>query len=144
MGKINVKLHLLVASKYRKPLSRKKNNCIFTHKKQHEIYIFFINFLINSMKKALLSLAVGLIALTANAQGITSVGANIPVVPSWKYSPDEEWTAMCYAYQTGTAYNFNGQDLFLCHGYSVELKGASVLIQKEIRWTDDGWPWCNK
>ena len=61
------------------------------------------------MKKALLSLAVGLLALTANAQGITSVGANIPVVPSWKYSPDEEWTAMCYAYQTGTAYNFNGQ-----------------------------------
>ena len=43
-----------------------------------------------------------------------------------------------------SAYNFNGQDLFLCHGYSVGLKGASVLIQKEIRWTDDGWPWCNK
>ncbi|MBQ6085870.1 MAG: hypothetical protein IJK94_05170 [Bacteroidaceae bacterium] len=73
------------------------------------------------MKKALLSLAVGLLALTANAQGITSVGANIPVVPSWKYSPDEEWTAMCYAYQTGTAYTYKGQ------GENTENENYNVI-----------------
>lgn len=38
------------------------------------------------------------------------------------------------------AYSFDGKDLFICHGYSIELKGTSVLVQKNILWTDDGWP----
>ncbi len=38
------------------------------------------------------------------------------------------------------AYQINGKDLFICHGYSVPLKGASILVQKEICWTEDGWP----
>ena len=39
-----------------------------------------------------------------------------------------------------SAYSFQGKDYFLCHGYSVALKGASILICKEISWTEDGWP----
>ncbi len=38
------------------------------------------------------------------------------------------------------AYSIDGKDIFICHGYSTEMKGAPVLIQREIRWTDDGWP----
>ena len=39
-----------------------------------------------------------------------------------------------------SAYSYQGKDYFLCHGYSVALKGASILICKEISWTEDGWP----
>ena len=39
-----------------------------------------------------------------------------------------------------SAYSCQGKDYFLCHGYSVALKGASILICKEISWTEDGWP----
>ena len=39
-----------------------------------------------------------------------------------------------------SAYTFQGKDYFVCHGYSVALKGASILICKEITWTEDGWP----
>ncbi|MCR5239984.1 MAG: family 43 glycosylhydrolase [Prevotella sp.] len=38
------------------------------------------------------------------------------------------------------AYTFNDQDVFICHGYSVAQNGTSVLIQRFIRWTSDGWP----
>lgn len=38
------------------------------------------------------------------------------------------------------AYSINGQDIFICHGYSTELKGAPVLIQRTINWSSDGWP----
>ena len=38
------------------------------------------------------------------------------------------------------AYHLNGKDIFICHGYSIAHKGASILIQKDIRWTADGWP----
>ena len=38
------------------------------------------------------------------------------------------------------AYSIDGKDIFICHGYSTEMQGAPVLIQREIRWTDDGWP----
>jgi len=38
------------------------------------------------------------------------------------------------------AYRFDTEDLFICHGYSVPLEGASVLVQKRIVWTADGWP----
>jgi arabinan endo-1,5-alpha-L-arabinosidase len=38
------------------------------------------------------------------------------------------------------AYTFGGQDVFICHGYSVQLKGASILVQRPIQWTQDGWP----
>ena len=38
------------------------------------------------------------------------------------------------------AYTFNGEDIFICHGYSVPLNGASVLIQRPIIWTKDEWP----
>ena len=38
------------------------------------------------------------------------------------------------------AYHFGDKDLFICHGYSVRMNGASLLVQKEITWTGDGWP----
>ena len=38
------------------------------------------------------------------------------------------------------AYHMNGKDIFICHGYSVEMEGAALLVQKEITWTEDGWP----
>lgn len=38
------------------------------------------------------------------------------------------------------AYRFDDEDIFICHGYSIADKGASVLVQKKIKWTEDGWP----
>lgn len=38
------------------------------------------------------------------------------------------------------AYHFDGQDIFICHGYSIAHNGASVLIRKPMVWTEDGWP----
>ena len=38
------------------------------------------------------------------------------------------------------AYTIDGQDIFICHGYSIAHKGASILIQRPIQWTADGWP----
>ena len=38
------------------------------------------------------------------------------------------------------AYTIDGQDIFICHGYSIAHQGASILIQRPIRWTPDGWP----
>ncbi len=37
-------------------------------------------------------------------------------------------------------YHFGDEDVFICHGYSIAHKGASLLIQKTIQWTADGWP----
>ncbi len=46
----------------------------------------------------------------------------------------------------GNSKEFNGVghcavygDLFLCHGYSVNHKGAAILVQKQIDWSS-GWP----
>ncbi len=41
----------------------------------------------------------------------------------------------CAAYDLPT-----GGTIFICHGYSTKMNGASILIQKEIKWTSDGWP----
>jgi len=38
------------------------------------------------------------------------------------------------------AYNMNGEDIYISHGYSVEHKGAAILVQRKIQWTADGWP----
>ena len=38
------------------------------------------------------------------------------------------------------AYHMDGEDIFICHGYSVAHNGASILIQRPISWTKDGWP----
>jgi len=37
-------------------------------------------------------------------------------------------------------YAVDGQDIFICHGYSTAPGGASILIQRTISWTADGWP----
>ena len=38
-----------------------------------------------------------------------------------------------------SAYSFPDGDRFFCHGYSVERNGASILVEKKIQWTSDGW-----
>ena len=38
------------------------------------------------------------------------------------------------------AYTFGDEDIFVCHGYSIAHKGASILVQRPIVWTPDGWP----
>ena len=38
------------------------------------------------------------------------------------------------------AYNLNGEDIYISHGYSVAHKGAAILVQRKIEWTSDGWP----
>ncbi|MBQ7572222.1 MAG: family 43 glycosylhydrolase [Bacteroidaceae bacterium] len=47
-----------------------------------------------------------------------------------------EWEAAGHC----AAYTFDGQDLFICHGYSATQNGMAKLIQRHIRWTADGWP----
>ena len=42
------------------------------------------------------------------------------------------------------AYHIDDQDIFICHGYSIAHEGASILIQRPIRWTSDGWPELDK
>lgn len=37
-------------------------------------------------------------------------------------------------------YHMNGKDIFICHGYSVKNNGAAVLVQRNLLWTADGWP----
>ncbi len=38
------------------------------------------------------------------------------------------------------AYTINGEDIFICHGYSTTHNGAAILIQRPITWTADAWP----
>jgi len=38
------------------------------------------------------------------------------------------------------AYNFNGEDIFVCHGYGVAPNDGAFLIQRTIYWDKDGWP----
>ncbi len=38
------------------------------------------------------------------------------------------------------AYHFPDGDLFICHGYAIGRGGQSILIQRRINWTADGWP----
>ena len=38
------------------------------------------------------------------------------------------------------AYTFDGEDVFVCHGYSATQNGTALLIQRPISWTADGWP----
>ncbi|EFI71682.1 MULTISPECIES: family 43 glycosylhydrolase [Segatella] len=37
-------------------------------------------------------------------------------------------------------YHFNHQDLFICHGYNLQLDGMSTLIQRKIHWKENGFP----
>ena len=46
-----------------------------------------------------------------------------------------EATGHCAAYHLTT-----GEDVFICHGYSVAHHGAPILIRRTIRWTADAWP----
>ena len=52
------------------------------------------------MKKALLSLATVLCALSANAQGLTPVGANIAILPSVKWDK-QAYTAKTFVMNSG-------------------------------------------
>lgn len=48
----------------------------------------------------------------------------------------KEWEAAGHC----AAYTFDGEDVFICHGYSATRGGAAMLIQRPISWTADGWP----
>ena len=48
----------------------------------------------------------------------------------------KEWEAAGHC----AAYSFDGDDIFICHGYSATRNGAAMLIQRPISWTADGWP----
>ena len=48
----------------------------------------------------------------------------------------KEWEAAGHS----AAYTFDGQDIFICHGYSATENGAAMLIQRTINWSADGWP----
>ena len=48
----------------------------------------------------------------------------------------KEWEAAGHC----AAYTFDGEDVFICHGYSATQNGAALLIQRPISWTADGWP----
>ena len=48
----------------------------------------------------------------------------------------KEWEAAGHC----AAYTFDGEDIFICHGYSATRNGAAMLIQRPISWTADGWP----
>lgn len=37
-------------------------------------------------------------------------------------------------------YHFGGEDIFISHGYSIAHQGASILVQRPIKWSADGWP----
>ena len=47
-----------------------------------------------------------------------------------------EWEAAGHC----AAYNFDGKDIFICHGYSAKQNGAALLIRRNIQWSVDGWP----
>ena len=48
----------------------------------------------------------------------------------------KEWEAAGHC----AAYNFDGEDIFVCHGYSATQNGVAMLIQRPIVWTADDWP----
>lgn len=48
----------------------------------------------------------------------------------------KEWEAAGHC----AAYTFEGEDIFICHGYSATQNGTALLIQRPISWTPDGWP----
>lgn len=48
----------------------------------------------------------------------------------------KEWEAAGHC----AVYTFDGEDVFICHGYSASRNGAAILIQRPISWTVDGWP----
>lgn len=37
-------------------------------------------------------------------------------------------------------YQLDDKDVFICHGYSIQEKGAPLLIRKSMTWSTDGWP----
>lgn len=48
----------------------------------------------------------------------------------------KEWEAAGHC----AAYTFDGEDIFICHGYSATRNGVAMLIQRPISWTADDWP----
>lgn len=44
-------------------------------------------------------------------------------------------TGHCAAYDLPS-----GETVFICHGYSTKMNGASMLIQRPVTWTPDAWP----
>ncbi len=39
-----------------------------------------------------------------------------------------------------TLLDMRPRTLFICHGYYLPMHGQSILVQREIEWSKDGWP----
>lgn len=50
--------------------------------------------------------------------------------------PDRRWHGIGHC----AAYTVEGQDWFVCHGYSAADGGMAHLVVKKMGWTKDGWP----
>ena len=43
-----------------------------------------------------------------------------------------------------SAYDWNGESWFVCHGYATKFNGGAILIQRPIKWNKEGWPYLEK
>ena len=48
----------------------------------------------------------------------------------------QQWEAAGHC----AAYTLDGEDIFICHGYSATHNGVAFLIQRTMSWTEDEWP----
>ena len=107
------------------------------------------------MRKILLSMAAVLMALAANAQGITSVGANIPILKSARWS-NEPYKAKVLVATIGQDYgqwddmNVNYNMLVLEDGPAADANGKfwyekdydeSTVTEDDYGVTEDGFKW---
>ena len=79
-------------------------------------------------------------AATSDAGGKT-VGIAMPTKSLERWNRDGEYLKKEFeAAGHSAAYHFGNKDVFICHGYSVRMHGASILVQRDITWDADGWP----
>ena len=49
---------------------------------------------------------------------------------------NDDWAGIGHC----SVYNFNGEDYFIAHAYSIKNNGRAMLIIRKLSWTEDGWP----
>ena len=55
----------------------------------------------------------------------------------------QQGDSIWYGVGHNAAYNFDGKDYIIFHGYDASDKGKSKLIIEELKWDKDGWPVTN-
>ncbi len=73
--------------------------------------------------------------LDRNGKDMANGGGNLFIEGDKK---EYEAAGHCAAY----TFQENGKDtdVFICHGYSTKQNGMALLVQRPIKWTNDGWP----